>query len=255
MFFSEKQKMIIRAVKKGTVFDIRSYVKQFQPERIVNYDWLKVQLRFRRDPEAVNRYCPWNLCPIPANFLSEEEYQQQIAAGRPPENYICFTPELKKDCGNWNASALGSRFSFDFYQGVRVLDSFDDLIDFLAVWQFLRNEGLVLEVPQTLDAKTVGLFFKESRENITFNYEADQETGTIIFSDQRYLENHHRLSEQHMAVCQYFLDKRLYPAPQLNLFIQNGFRTNEERMHSQAMTAAWAAVIISVVIAIIQSCS
>lgn len=255
MRFTKQQKKIIQKIHSGEVYDILSFVNIFQQQRIARYDWLSIQQKYREDPMACTYYCPKGLEPTPANLMREDVFtEKQNCHEVDPERYSQLLPSLSNTCANHEEVLYGQHFSFDFYQGVQILDSFENLVDFLSIWQFLRENTLVLEVPQAINATEVGLFFEKMSvpaDTLTPKVQED----TLIFSDRRYLKDgEYRLSEERLVICRKFLGKRIYPAPGLNLFIQNSFRTRDEVMQDRSLAAAWAAIILSLLISLFQYC-
>lgn len=251
MGFTDRQKDIIRKIRSGEIYDISSFVSAYQLSRPVQYDRNGVEESFRRDPEAAACYYPKNLAPTPANRIGEETFQARREAGSlDPAGYARLEPALCDACARQEEKAFDQTVEFNFYEGVRILTDFEALVDFLAIWQFLRDNAMVLDVAQPLDEETIGLFFELSDQEIPAP-EAAEEEEILQFSDRRYLESY-RLSEKYLQICRDFLGRRIYPAPKLNLFIQNNFFTQEEKQQSYALFAAWAAIAVSVVIAVIQ---
>lgn len=252
MRFAKNQKEMIRKIASGEVWDILSYVKAFQQTQSARYDWNLVQQSFSQDPEAGCCYCPKNLKPTPANRIKEDVFLEKQAQGQvKAEEYIRLKPQLEKTLGRQIETVGDREFSFDLYAGVEMMESFDRLVEFLAIWQFLRERALVLEVPQPLDGETVGLFFQRQPQGSVPDPEGDKAEGVLRCSDRRYLaQGEYCLSQERLTICGEFLGRRVYPAPGLKLFIQNRFRTWDEAAQSRALWAAWAAIAVSILIAL-----
>ena len=250
MRFTKRQQNIIRKIESGHIWDIHSFVNAFQPRRTAQYDWEQVQRSFAADPDVTAYYYPKNLEPTPANRIREDVFIKKQRQGElSPDTYARLSPRLDKTCAQQQVCAMGKTFTFDFYQGVQVADSFDELVEFLAIWQFLRAHALVLEVHQPLTAETVGLFFQQEDPAVPPSPTPEKRDGVIHFPDCRYLAGRaYCLSEDHLAVCQEFLGRRLYPAPGLKLFVQNRFRTQDEISQQRSLTAAWVAIVVSLLI-------
>ena len=227
-------------------------MKAFEKTQSARYDWNLVREAFSRDPEAGCCYCPKNLKPTPANRIKEGDFQQKLAQGRvKAEDYIRLEPHLEKTLDK-QVETVGDRFFFfDLYSGVERMESFEGLVEFLAIWQFLREQALVLEVPQPLDGETVGLFFQRQPRGNVPDPEGDKAGGVLRCSDRRYLtDGAYHLSRERLTICGEFLGRRVYPAPGLKLFIQNRFRTWDETAQSRALLAAWVAIAVSILIAL-----
>ena len=250
MRFTKRQKEIIQKIGSGEIWDLFSFVKVFQSQRTARYDWKLVQQAFRADPKAQEHYCAKKLSPTPANLIPADVFVEKLRQKIiDPSEYVRLPAELKKTCAKQEETVLESSFSFDFYQGVPIAASFEELVEFLAIWQLLRRYGLVLDVPQPLTAETVGLFFEESDPDEIPPFVADENSETLCFSDRRYLTGRiYRLSRDHLAICQEFLGRRLYPAPGLKLFIQNRFRTQDEVSQSRSLLVTVLAILVSFIV-------
>lgn len=252
MRFTSRQKEIIRKICSKEVWDIFTFVKNFQKEHIVHYDWNQIQQAFQNDTEAVTYYCPKKLSPTPANLIKENEFTDKVREGQiKSEDYKCFNPKLERSYAKRVEQIYGKNFSFDFYKNVRVADSLEDIVEFLAIWQFLRGHALVLEVPQPLTSETVGVFFEriEIQEQKQIPFQIGDTPDTLFFSDRRYITDEvYSLSSDYLEICREFLGKRLYPAPGLKVFVQNHFKTQDEIAQTRNLIAAWVAIIVAILI-------
>lgn len=250
MRFTKQQRNMIQKIASGNIWDIYSFVDNFQTKRIASFDWYQVQLNFQNDPDVSAYYCPKNLSPTPANLTRKDAFEEKIQLGQAnPEMYEQFLPQLEKTYCYHTENACGNEFSFDFYQGVRVADSFEGIIDFLAIWQFLREHALVLEVSQPLTAETVGLFFRREKAGKAPPPKAEKASKTVFFCDSRYVgHDTYHLSTEHLEICREFLGKRIYPAPGLKLFVKNRFRTQDEVAQLKTLVTAWIAIFVALLV-------
>lgn len=253
MKFTKEQKEIIRAIASEEVWDISSFASRFQLKKTIRYDRKVVKEAFDRDPRVGVRYCPRILNPTPANLVSEEEFVKKCMEGQNlEEEYIRLEPMLEQTQAARKESVRDQVFSYDFYSGVEIINSFDRLVDFLTIWQYLRDQALVLEVSQPLCAETAALFFQREDEKTELTPEGDKVAGVLRFSDLGYLQDgEYRLSRKWMAICDSFLGRRLYPAPGLKWFINNRFRTREEVDQARTLTAAWVGILVAILIALL----
>lgn len=250
MRFTKQQRNMILKIASGSIWDIYSFVDNFQTRRVASFDWYQVQLNFQNDPDVSAYYCPRNLSPTPANLTRKDAFEEKVQLEQiNPEMYEQFLPQLEKTYCHHIEEVCGSEFSFDFYQGVRIADSFEDIIDFLAIWQFLKEHALVLEVGQTLTAETVGLFFRHEEAGDAPPFEAEKASQTVVFCDSRYIgHDTYHLSTEHLEICREFLGKRIYPAPGLKLFVQNRFRTQDEVAQLKTLVTAWIAIFVALLV-------
>jgi len=253
MRLTKQQRDMIQKIASRSIWDIYSFVDCFQAKCIASYDWYKVQQNFENDPDVSAYYCARNLSPTPANLIRKEAFEEQAQLGQVDlEMYEQFLPKLEKTYCHHTENACGNEFSFDFYQGVHIADSFEDIIDFLAIWHFLKERALVLEVSQPLTAETVGLFFRREKEKEVPPFKADKASKTVLFCDRRYVGySTYLLSREHLEICREFLGKRIYPAPGLKLFVKNRFRTQDEIAQLKTLVAAWVAIFVAILVGLL----
>lgn len=253
MRFTKQQRDIIKKINSRNVWDICSFVANFQTEHTVSFDLCQVQQNFQNDPEASDYHCPKNLSPTPANLIRKDAFEKKVKLGQAdPEMYEKYISQLEKNYCCHVEDVWGSEFSFDFYQGVHIADSFEDIIDFLVIWQFLREHALVLEVSQTLDVETVGLFFRQAETKEPPPFKVNKASQTVLFCDSRYVgPNTYCLSRDYLEICREFLGKRIYPAPGLKLFVKNWFRTRDEIAQLKTQVTAWIAIFVAIIIGLL----
>lgn len=256
MKFTRQQKQLIQNICDGKIFDILSFAQSSGVCESVRYERSEVERAFRGDPQAsAPYYCAKHLVPTPSELIPEADFQESLKMRtRAAEDYRSYTPQLEWTYSRQSAQALGETFSFDFYKGVEVVKDFGALVDFLAVWQLLRDEALILDVPQPVNRETIGLLFEPlaPKEDIPEMY-VEEGQSCLSFSDARYLQGkRYGLSERRLQICGEFIGRRIYPAPKLKLFIKRRFRTSAEVQHTNALIAAWVAILVTILAALSQ---
>lgn len=246
MRFTKRQREILKQIGSGAVYDMSSFAARFSLTERQRYDRAKVKSAFEADPERQTYFCPKALLHGTPELWGEKEYLRAVEERRiAPGAYAELSPKLVFGETCRKEQILGHGISFDLYQGVSSLKDFDAMVEFLALWQYLQEEGLALTVPQPLECAAVELFFDWTEAGPPPDpvIGGDKETPELHFSDRRYLQPRAlRLREDWLAVCREYLERRLYPTPMLKLFLQNGFRTREELTQDRALLAAWCAV-------------
>lgn len=141
-----------------------------------------------------------------------------------------------------------------------IANSFDDIISFLSLWQYLKSEMLVIELPSDLTNKTLGLFYeKQVIPASTQPLSQEEKIKGINFENHTYDDGNYsngidyKFSTEKCTICKEYLGKKIYPTPELNLYIQRNFKTSEERTQSSALFAAWLAIFVSVALPLIPS--
>lgn len=254
MKLNKNQKSILKQILSGKIFDLYSYIKCFDLGEYISYDKEEIFKLFTQDNICKEYYYPSNLKPLPANVLPADIFHQKVSAKEIDENKYTYSPLSLNFCtGIKEVPIINKTYRINFYNGVYVAKSFETIIEFLSLWQYLKSEMLVIEVPVEITPETIGLFFEK---NISFSDAhistssiqlKDIDYTTFTYSDAHYLKKDmYSFSDKHYIICKEFLSKRIYPTPQLKLYIQNKFRTTEEITQQSALLAAWLAIFVSI---------
>lgn len=255
MKFNKKQQQIIKLIMSGDIFDLFSYIKHFKLGENISYDKEEISKLFTQDNICKDYYYSRNLKPIAANIMTSDIFLQKVNAKEIDESkYIHRSLSINFCTGIQEVFIDNQYYKINFYNGVYVAKSFESIIDFLSLWQYLKSEMLVLEVPNEITPETIGLFFEKNSSlnadtSISSTPLQDIDYSTFSYSDEHYIKNDiYSFSNEHYTICRDFLSKRIYPTPQLNLFIQKKFRTTAESAQQSALSAAWLAIIVSIIL-------
>lgn len=259
MRLNKKQKAILKHIKSGEIYDLFSYLKHYNLVKHIKYDKQEVNNLFNHDKICKKYYYPSNLTPTAVNVLTSEHFFERLNAREIDENrYTPASLSINFNCGIQNITIEEMIYEINFYEGVYIATSFDSIIDFLSLWQYLKSQMLILEVPVELSKETIGLFFKENTYSFKkINHKSTEildliDYSSFSLSDKYYLDNTYSFSDKQYTICKAFLSKRIYPTTQLNIYIQNHFQTLEEYTQKSALRAAWLAILITVFLSIIQ---
>lgn len=252
MKLTKHQKQTIRKIYSGEIYDIFSYLKYFHLGTTIKFDKQSINDSFNRDPLPKKYYYPSALQCRSSNLLPEKDYFEHLQNNQlDPNQYIPKDLELSYNTGIKQETWNGEKYILNFYEGVYIANSFNDIIEFLTLWQFLESEMLILNVSQDFSAKFLGLFY--IKEAITSNIDSsiqsrinDIDCDTFTYDDKYYLNYQYILSHDHCVMCKEYLNKRIYPSSKLGLFIKRHFRTYEEQSQRRALFAAWIAIFISI---------
>lgn len=258
MKLNKKQKEILKHIKSGDIYDLFTYMKYYNLVKHIKYDKQEVNNLFNQDKICKKYYYYSNLTPSKAIVKTAEQFSQQLIAKEIEAiNYTPASLSLNFNCGIQKITIDGKTHEINFYDGVYVTSSFNFIIDFLSLWQYLKSQMLILEVPVEISKETIGLFFEEdtcfsnaNKKDVDILNLIDY--STFSFSDKYYLDNTYSFSNAQYAICSDFLTKRIYPTPQLNIYIQNHFKTTEESTQKSALIAAWLAILVAVSLSVIQ---
>lgn len=252
--FSKHQKNIIRQIFLGKIYDISSYLKFYHLGTLVKFDKSFVNNSFRQDSIPKNYYCYNTVKRKASNILTEFEYINKLQKGELiPEKYTKSILKLSYNGGIKHEVWNGKEYTLNFYEGVYIANSFSDILEFLTIWQFLKSEMLILEVPQDFSSDILGMFYKKiaSARNSSMTVEEQIQNidyENFTYDDQYYLDSNYTLSFEHCLMCKEYLEKRIYPSTKLGLFIERGFKTYEEKTQNRALFVAWLAIFVSIIL-------
>lgn len=254
MKFSKHQKEILKQISSGNVYDLYSYVKYFGLGEWIKYDSDKIRREFEEDTVPKVFYYAKALKKNKSNMLTVSQFNAKLEKHElNPEEYLSDNVTLRYDTGIQHTEWEDNTYSFDFYEGVLVAKSHVDIREFLVLWQYLKSEMLILEVPQECSKETLGLFFART-ENDLHKLSVDEQIEHINFHDFTYSDRHYlgsatyELSWEYCIMYKEYLSKKMYASTALDLFIRKGFRTTEERIQNSALAAAWLAIFVSVLL-------
>lgn len=254
MKLTKHQKDTIRYIFTGKIYDITSYLKVFNLGTLIKYDKDAVIKQFNADNIPKIYYCNKMLHCKYSNVITEQDYLAKLHANElDSEKYSSYTLTLSYNTGVKTELWNGSNYTLNFYEGVYVANSFQDILEFLTLWQYLKSEMLILEVPQDFCVETLGLFYKKTQQDKDkLTLSCDDKIKNINFNDftyddQHYLnENKYTLSKEHCIMCKEYMTKRICPSARLGLYIKNHFTTYEEKTQNKALFVAWLAIFVSV---------
>lgn len=253
MKLSKHQKEIIRHIYKGDIYDILSYIKFFNLGKTIKFDKTDVDKSFDSDELPKKYYCPKNLHHTFVNMIPESTFNELLLNEEvDSEKYTEHNITLSYNSGIKHESWNGQEFTFNFYNGVYVVNSFNVVLDFLIIWQYLLSEMLILEVSSDFTADLLGLFYEKCSNTVNQNLSLEDRIKEIDFQnltydDQNYLkEYNYTLSHEHCCICQEYLGKRIYPSAKLGIYIKKNFTTYEENTQNRALFVAWLAIFVSI---------
>lgn len=252
MKFTKHQKETIKGIYRGDIYDISSYLKYFNLGSYIKIDKEEILNKFNSDEIPKKYYCANSLQRKYSNVASEYDYNKKVQNGDiNPEKYSAYQLHLSFNSGIKHELWEDTEYCLDFYNGVYIANRFDDILEFLTLWQFLISEMLILEVPHNFSADTLGLFYNKAPDFETETLSLNERIKSINFEDfsyddQYYLTNNYILSQEHCLMCREYMDKRIYPSTKLGVFITKHFSTYEETTQNKALFVAWLAIFVSI---------
>jgi len=164
------------------------------------------------------------------------------------------------------------QFSFDFKDtGVFVADNFEDIVDFISLWTYLKSEALILEVDKPVGEKDISVYYQlvpkmpqDSDKTIKLEYNDGKgfsapidsvlerfEHGILNEVPRKritsYMDMNWEINKENETMCSEFIGKKILPNSALRAFQKSKYKTREEISQSHSMLVAWIAVAISVI--------
>lgn len=253
MNFSKHQKQIIKLIASREIYDIQSYLKYFKYGKNIKYDLQAVDNSFSKKYLNSTFYRAKGIKASKHSTLSSEEFKKNIE-----ENIICPSEydecELKVnyDSGIQKIAWKGKEYIFNFYEGVYVANNFENILDFLILWEYLKSQMLILEVNNKNIEDNIGLLFCTKNKNKSPYEQQVIDYSTLTISDSFFINDLLcEISHDNLNICEAFLDKKIIPSVSLDLFIKNKFKSQEELIQIKALWVAWIAIFVSILLSIV----
>lgn len=286
MKLTKHQKQIVDAIVKGTVYDIPSYLKEFQKWHLRKYDLTHPIAKFTEE-EGGKRYKviidedkAYTKGIVPMNMgigtINVDTKLPRKPEDIPDAAWEYREAELVHDVKPIEIEYKGETFSFDFIEaGVNVADNFDDIVEFMSLWAYLRQESLILEVPRDIVADDLGILFELK------NRELEPETPFIIHRDKApdslikpitqiiidigdfyphpptfllssFMDEVWELNSEHQKNCEEYIGRKILSTEKLRVFAQQLYTTAGEWQFRIPLIISIIALSISV-LPVIQS--
>ena len=278
MKLTKHQEKIVDKIVEGKVYDITTYLKEFDKCHAKKYNFQEIEKSFE-NIENGKRY----------SVVEEDSYYYTSVYD---ENGNCIRisdvsetltyrfkdyPLLKPVKAVLNGSIKKAvvqyqkqEYAIDFNENVLVADSFDDIKEFIALWCYLRNQALIFDVNKSVGNEDIGLFFElKSQEigresnptwSITTTIDSIGETKDktecrvelVPYKDiNDYIEKLWEINDENLKACEDFLDKKIISTGALKVYKQKKYKTVEELSVKANLRIAIIAVIISVISVVI----
>lgn len=265
MRLNKHQREIIKAIANGFVSDIYSYLSYFKKLEVLKYDIEKINELFTSEigkqkykvitkPEECYNSVP-NTINTPFGSTSFGSLRMlKPLKDIPDDAWEWQSPRLINDLEPITRNYNDKEYSYDFVEGVEATISFVDIIDFITLWIYLKQESLIIEVPKEIEPHDIGIFWTKSG-NINSNNEGyviketlvdnnikplekitlgDVEFATNMYDSpplkkmSSYATSLWEINEEYLANCKEFIGKKIVPGSRLKLFIKQGYSTTEE---------------------------
>lgn len=285
MKFTKHQKEIIRKIASGEITDIPSYIKVFNlstfyklnkndiEDRMKKTENGKTYKKLRDGVKTVYTTTSTN------NALGLPMPQMHPIV--PKEEDFEYVPAVISYQGSVKTIKIdeSTQFEYDYFEGITITNSFNDIKDFLTIWQFLKSEGLILEVSKKISKADYEPYFEyklisetkfgkaKAEKKLTVGAQNLEQTkytklDSPIFlpyadpdriKDYRnYIDYYFEYNKANELICSQFIDKQIYGNSELDTFIKKGFRTLEQRSLFMSLLPAYLALVVAIVIPVFQ---
>lgn len=280
MKLSAHQKEIITEIINGTVYDISSYLKVFKKSQEQQYDINLIEKTFEEHEDGKTYIFKENTNAV---YYTEVYDKNGKVCGITPitntmtyefKEYPLSEPlkaSLKHTVDSEKVLYNDTAYYFNFLKNkFFVADSFNDIIDFMALWSYLKREALILEVDKPIEKNDLSVFFELNNKEIQSDCSVHWERNSEIISKttdgkpgeisiqmypykeaKNYIDNVWKINEENLLICKDYIGKRIIATSDLRVYKQKNFKTVEQISQWKHLFVAWIAVIISVISVII----
>ena len=274
MKLTKDQKTIIEKIMDGTVYDIPSYLRVFGKGADRQYNEDEIRNTFANSEMGQT----YSYKEIDDHYFTEVyDNAGKLIREIPVTNeqtykfrkYHLEKPveaEIEMRIPSQIVNYAGQRYSFNFLENSYfVANRFEDIVDFITLWSYLKQEALIIEVSKKIENSDLSVFFeKESREiqkggdlywkeNIKIESSAENNElpklhGRLVpyKLTENYITEVWKLNNEHLIMCEEFIGKKIFASSILQIYRQNKYRTFEEISQRRNLIVAGVAVGISV---------
>jgi hypothetical protein len=240
---SEKEKEIIRLIQKKEITDILSFIKYYNLGTEICFHDSDIIEEFNKVFKGKEYIIHHN--QDKSIFLDKrciiEDIDKNTSKCKP---YLSFAQcKYQELCANETIS-----FRYDLYKPIYICENMDRILQFIAVWQYLENERLVIELPKSCEKEDFSLFL--SKENIklpevTINEENLNLESMKVFADS-FMDWKLTLNKTNFELCYPYLCKKIYPTLALDTFIEKDFKTKSDIIENHNFMIALVGVIVAI---------
>ena len=282
MKLSKHQKQIVDEIIKGTVYDIPTYLKTFNKWQLCKYDLTYPYEKFKEE-EGGKQYKvitdeskAYHIGTTPMDMgigtINVTTKLLKKAEDIPDDAWEYREAELIRDIKPLEIEYNGATFSFDFMEnGVYVADDFNDIIEFMSLWTYLRQESLILEVPRDVTSDDLGVLFElktvEPKKKSAVIIHKDKEQNSTLHPVTRitldldsldsfyphcpscllssYMTEAWEINGEHQKNCQEYIGRKILPTEKLRVFARQFYTTTGEWQYRIPLFISIVALLIS----------
>lgn len=261
MKLSKHEKKIVDAIIQGDVYDIPSYLRKFGKCQNRKYDIYALEERFKATDGAkqykvvIDEDKFYTIVPSCAKLPFGGSFSTELKLPRKPEDvpddsWEFRNAELINDLKPIEITYLEHTFSLDFTNnGEYVADHFEDIVEFMTLWAYLRQESLIVEVPREVKAEDLSILFelvpKQQQDKATYTVLGDKKPDSSLrpvintidvgdywpttphFLISKYNDMVWKVNEEHLKNCEEYIGRKILPTGRLKVFAKQGYTTAE----------------------------
>lgn len=282
MRLSRHQKEIVKAIIQKKVYDIPSYLDYFGKWHLGKYDMDMLRAKFKEAEggeqykvivdadQAYIKSVTTTKMPFGGAFNNETKIRRDSST-MPDSAWEYQEAEFLNNIKPVEIEYNGGTFSFDFVEaGVHILNDFEDIVEFMTLWSFLRKESLVLDVPRDVAVEDIGPFFelvskeKEKVSAVIIHRDEAPESSLKpverLILDQNqffdhaptffataYMEHEWKLNKGLLKHCEEYIGRKMLPNSGLVLFAKSLYATVEEWRFRIPLIVSIIALVISMI--------
>lgn len=276
------QRKIINAIIDGNVYNIPTYLRYFQKGEVKKYNIDELRKK-HKEAEKGKKYKVMKKghsayisisTEMQIGLLGSTSVPHKLPRNRKDITDDEWTNEEAKLIEKIPKTCFSFRetdYTFDFLEeGAFIANDFQDIIDFITLWSFLKNEALILELEQPVSIDEVSVFFeyrkldKKSKEDESTVWVKTNDTivsndnelfkslpldfyeETPSKSADQYLDGIWEINDEHIIMCSDFIGKRIYPTSALRVYAKHYYRTVDELDRAINKWLASIALVISI---------
>lgn len=254
MKLTKRQKEIVELIYTGRIYDITSYL------RVSGYCE-----SFKYDKEGIFH-----------NFYNTIKDILPLDTEEDSKRFYRFVADNSNMLFDWTGeyiSIKGIKRKLDFSKEQLISKEENSIIDFLIIWQYLKQKGMILELPKAVSDIDLSVFYSWQRQKVqpypdpdalsaienisnnfidkSFLYNQKALLRKIIVDGQSYCQYKLKQNSDMLAICEQYVDVKMLPTPKMGIFIQSRFKTSECRLHNRMDAFLIFAIALSIVMVVI----
>lgn len=239
----KKDKKIVDAIVSREIEDILSFVKFMKYDQESIFDKSYVVEKYHKTYENTRYICE-------TRSLIEHNKQDKIIECISDKACLCI-PEISFSNTCYHTKFNGVPYHFPYFSPVYITDKVKEITDFIALWQYLKEKALVVELPKSCTKEDVALFLKRTPDNDKCENPFGDNTDRVFdyseleVSFEYFFNGGYELDRENIEQFATYLTKKIVPASELRNFKRNKYMSNDEINNRRNFWIALAGVIIA----------